>query len=56
MWGKSCIQPLFIYPGGAIADSPNQTAAIAFLDFLQGAIAQKQIAAQGFQIEAPKQR
>ncbi|MEM9244468.1 MAG: molybdate ABC transporter substrate-binding protein [Cyanobacteria bacterium P01_F01_bin.153] len=53
--GEELHSPI-VYPGGAIADSPNQTAAVAFLDFLQGAIAQKQIAAQGFQIEAPKQR
>ncbi|MGD1937399.1 MAG: molybdate ABC transporter substrate-binding protein [Cyanophyceae cyanobacterium] len=44
------------YPGGAIADSPNRAGAIAFLDFLQSDMAQKQIAAQGFQVEGPKQR
>ncbi len=48
--GEALHSPI-TYPGGAIADSPNQTAAIAFLDFLHSAIAQQQIAAQGFQME-----
>ena len=39
-----------VYPGAAIADSPNQAAANQFLGFLQGAIAQKQIVDQGFQL------
>ena len=39
-----------VYPGAAIADSPNQAAANQFLSFLQGAIAQKQIVDQGFQL------
>ena len=39
-----------VYPGAAIADSPNQSAANRFLTFLQSAIAQKQIVDQGFQL------
>ena len=46
-----------VYPGGAIANSPNLNAAITFLDFLQSKPAQQQIAAQGFQtLETLEQR
>ena len=39
-----------VYPGGAIASSPNLKDAIIFLNFLGSKTAQQQIAAQGFQI------